>query len=138
MSYEYKHFCIDELVDKHTLLSLGEENCWKLFDTKALKAIDQLREEFGSVTINSWKWGGSSQWRGFRTQNCGIGASRSMHKVGKAFDLSFKNYTAEEVRKKIKKNESFWTQYISRIENNVSWLHIDVKETETPIRWFNP
>jgi len=135
--YKCNHFGIEELVDPTTFEILGEE-AWKLFDPKALLAVDLLRETFGSCTINSWKWGGNFQWSGYRSMKCTIGATKSMHRVGQAFDCKFKNITAEEVRQAIKKDEAYWKQYIGRIENNVSWLHIDTKDMANAIRWFNP
>ena len=137
MAYECEHFGLEELVDPDTFEKLGS-NAWKLFDDKALLAIDKLRETFGSATINNWKWGGNFKWSGYRTQNCGIGASKSMHKFGAAFDLKFKNISAEDVRKAITSDEKYWKTYIGRIENNVTWLHIDTKDMQNAIRWFNP
>ena len=137
MLYKCKHFRIEELVDQETFELLGE-NSWKLFDPTALRAIDVLRETFGSATINDWVWGGRFKDSGYRSQKSKVGSMGSMHRQGHAFDLKFKNITSEEVRQAIKTDEIFWKGLIGRIENNVSWLHIDTKNMPDAIRWFNP
>lgn len=71
---------------------------WSMFDTDLLKAIDWLWERYGTVTINDWKWKGAFTQSGIRTKDSVHYSEGSMHSVGKAFDLKFKNVTAQYIR----------------------------------------
>ena len=126
-----KHFSLDELVDRVTLESHGE-NAWKLLDLDLVYAIDMLREYHGMpVTCNSWAIGGTFNWRGYRPRYCTIGATRSMHREGCAFDLDMQGLSAEGardlVRKLYREGRHGWIEKIRRIETGVNWLHVDSK-----------
>ncbi|ATG77625.1 hypothetical protein [Pseudoalteromonas sp. 1_2015MBL_MicDiv] len=108
------------------------------FDPKALRTLQKLRDKFGSCIVNNWSWGGANQYRGYRPLDCTIGAKRSQHKLGKAFDCSFKNYTAQQVRDYVLAHPQEFP-YITAIEGQVSWFHFDVRTpTWTGIKVFNP
>ena len=105
---------------------LGDK-LWLMFDYRILWTYDQLRKRYGKVVMNDWFWGGNNQYRGWRPWNCSIGAELSQHKFGRAGDSIF-TIPAEKIRQDILNNEfdnDF--QYISAIEKNVSWLHIDCR-----------
>ena len=122
--YRPIHFKAVELVPKPMYDELGEK-VWALFDSRLLYTADCLREVFGTLICNTWCFGGSSQYRGYRPEGCKIGANWSQHKNGRALDLVSPKVTAEELRLKvIEKNRLF--KYISRIEKTVSWLHFEV------------
>lgn len=109
-----------------------------LFDDRALRMLQKLRDKFGPCTVNSWSWGGANQYRGYRPLDCTIGAKRSQHKLGKAFDCSFKNFTAQQVRDYVLAHPQEFP-YITAIEGQVSWFHFDVRTpTWTGIKVFNP
>ena len=131
-----EHFRIYELVDPGTYSRFGQK-CWEFFDFNALVTLDLLREQFGQATVNNWKWGGNYQWSGLRTLNCTIGADLSQHRFGRAFDVKFKNVSANEVRQHIRGDQEYWSEHISRIENKVSWFHFDIANCEG-IKWINP
>lgn len=122
-----KHFKIEELVDKTTFETLGEE-AWQLFNTETLIALDDLREYFNaSISINTWAKGGQSQWRGYRSPACPIGAAHSQHRLGNAFDCTIKGYTAAEARAEIIAHQgNELLKRIMRLEDKVSWLHFDL------------
>ena len=126
--YKCKHFGIKELVDKATYKKRGEK-AWALLDERALMTLDLLREDFGPITVNDWSWGGTNQWRGIRTSYSKYFSTYSQHSFGRAFDCIFKNHTAEEVRQAIKANPERY-KYINSIEEGVSWLHFDVRNSE--------
>ena len=138
-NYTPEHFDIKELVDKKTYDSLGKRSI-ELLDPYMLWTIDRLRERYGSITINNWAWGGQYQFSGFRPKNCSIGALYSQHRLGKAFDLKFKDYSAEQIRALIKVNyneDDF--KFISCVElDTPTWVHIDSRHIEDRIRWINP
>jgi len=136
--YKCEHFKIHELVPEE-LMKMPEEYLWQLFDEGLLIAIDRLREALGKpITINNWKSGGQFKWRGYRTNSCTIGASKSPHKLGKGLDFDVKGMSAEQVRQYIKSHEKMFPE-IRRMEKNVNWVHIDsIPHKHVGIYLFNP
>jgi len=137
--YVPQHFKIQELVDPLTFKDRGDKSL-ELLEPKLLWTIDQMREKFGSITINSWLWGGQYKYSGFRPKHTSVGATYSQHRLGRAFDLKFKNHTADEIRAYIKvhSNDDIF-KYITCIENNTpTWVHIDCRPISDKIRWINP
>lgn len=135
------HFAIHELVDRQTFEKDGE-GAWSYIQPHIAESLDDfwefLQERTGKriyVTINNYGYGGNREWSGLRfgpafdlenIKNKGKYADRSFHKLGLAFDCVFRGITAEEVRSLIKQNKyDRRIQCISRIEDGVSWLHID-------------
>jgi len=138
-TYTPEHFSIKELVDKKTYTDRGEKAI-ELLDPYMLWTLDRLRERYGSITINNWAWGGKFEFSGFRPKNCSIGALYSQHRLGKAFDLKFKDHTPEQIRTLIKVNaheDDF--KFISCVElDTPTWVHIDSRPIEDRIRWIHP
>lgn len=106
------------------------EKFLNLFDSRALKSLQQLRDTFGPAVVNDWAAGGDNQYRGWRPFNAPVGATLSQHKFGRAFDVTFKQHRAEEFRRYILSNPHQFP-YITRIERDVSWLHFDVATTNS-------
>jgi hypothetical protein len=98
-----------------------------LIDNRLIKADQLLRDYFGEVTINNWFDGGIRNWSGLRTSDSPEFAPESQHTFGRASDKIFKNATAEEVREYIK--NSYKTLGITCIEDKVTWVHSDVRNT---------
>lgn len=126
------HFKANELIDRHTYQkyqSRGDK--WMLgvlFDDRLLKLIDILREKFGPMTINDWSWGGQSQYRGWRSPGCDIGATLSQHRFGRAVDMIPKDMHPKLIRQDIIKYQSCRPyRHIGGLEMGISWLHIDVR-----------
>ena len=137
--YKCTHFGIKELVSKGTHDKRGEK-AWALLDDRALQTVDFLREKYGSITINDWSWGGKSHWRGLRTPDSAYYSTYSQHSFGRAFDLIFKNTTAEKVRQDITANPNDPAfRFINSFEEGTSWLHFDVRNCNRiltyPIPW---
>lgn len=130
--YKPEHFTLQEFLPKvfyENNFGRYGDMLWIIFDERLLWTYDQLRERYGRVTMNDWLWGGSNQYRGWRPLDCLIGAKISQHKFGRAGDGIFKQ-PAEEIRQdilKYQKDEMF--QYITVIEKDVSWLHIDCRNS---------
>ena len=110
------------------------EKLWLMFDQRMLWTQEQLRKIYGTTVMNTWWWGGNNQYRGWRPWPCldeegnPIGAELSQHKFGRAGDSKFKHYTAEEVRKDIKKDPwRYEFRFITCLEEDVSWLHQDCR-----------
>ena len=98
-----------------------------LFDERMLRDLQHLRELFGKITINDWKWNGENQWRGIRNSSSDWYSITSQHSWGRAADLIFQETAAENVRQYILKNPLEFE--IRRMERDVSWLHIDYGNT---------
>ena len=132
-----KYFKIQELVPPETFKVLGDD-CWEFFPDSSIMMLDGAREFFGKpVTVNNWLWGGAFKYRGYRPPECPVGAPRSYHRSGRAFDLDVKGMPAEEVRRHIVDNQDnpllIW---INRMEKDVSWVHIDSGEGKNRIYLF--
>jgi|TARA_B110000858_G_C17645459_1_gene400182 hypothetical protein len=130
--YKPDNFIIQELVDPelYEMFKDNEDVMWRMFDEEALRGLQWLRDRFGSATVNSWERGGDRKWSGMRTTKSPYYSQGSMHSCGKAFDIIFDNYTAEEVREELKLLGN--TPHITRYEDDVSWTHMDTKPTNTP------
>lgn len=128
--YKCTHFGIKELVSEGTYKARGEK-AWALLDDRALQTVDLLRGKYGSITINDWSWGGKNHWRGLRTSDSKYFSTYSQHSFGRAFDLIFKDVTAQQVRDDIDadRNDPAF-RFINSYEENTSWLHFDVRNCD--------
>jgi len=128
--YICKHFIIEELVSPQTYKDRGEK-AWQLLDDRMLMTLDRLRERYGKMTVNSWKWGGNREWSGLRTADSPYFSKYSQHSFGRAADIIFNDITTEEVRQDILDNPDDPTfEFINSIELGVSWLHLDCRNVE--------
>ena len=122
-----KNFILQELVPVEVYERFGDSALWFL-DANTIKVLQELRERYGSCLVNDKYRGGNLNYRGFRQLACTVGGTYSQHRYGRAFDCNFKNATAEEVRKDILANESYWRELgMSCFEDNVSWFHFDTR-----------
>ena len=128
--YKCKHFVIEELVPPKVFKDRGQK-AWQLLDDRMLMTLDRLREKYGSMTVNNWKWGGDREWSGLRTADSPYYSKYSQHSFGRAADVIFKHDTAEKVRQDIlAKPDEFAFEYINSIELGVSWLHFDCRNAK--------
>ncbi len=137
---ESPHFKIYELVDRVTYQLYGDK-AWELLHPDLIHSVNGVRDFLQvPVTVNSWYGGGPYQYRGYRNENCPVGAKNSYHKRGMAADFNAKGLTAEEVRQAIKDNQDDPRLIkIMRMEDEVSWVHIDlgvVREGKSRIYLF--
>ena len=126
--YIPKYFHVQELVDSYTFKKYGS-TAFQFFNPKLLFTIDQIRSYFGKpMIINNYHIKGKLQWRGLRTKQCTIGAHYSQHRFGNAVDFNIMDIDAEEIRKTILINyNSYQFQYITAMERNTTWVHIDFR-----------
>lgn len=130
-----KHFNTEELVSKQVFDVIGDDAI-KLFDPKALETLEIIREILDVPLIcNDWADGGTRDDCGYRDKLCTIGASKSAHKEGKAFDLISNKMSASEMRARIIANQKRLPHNI-RIEDEVSWLHFDVRDKGVKVYLF--
>lgn len=119
-------FSYEDMVQKEKHLQRG----WEILDNKLLITIDIVREIIGHPLIcNTWFQDGSRENCGYRAKNSSVGAYFSQHKEGKAVDLICSKMSAEEMRQKIIANQDK-LPYPIRMEDDVTWLHIDVKDID--------
>ena len=145
MSYQPRYFGIHELMPPELVNTVDEKILWMLFDERILMAADALRNRYGPMCGNDWKWGGSIRYRGFRPRDYNQCSQFSQHFFGRGLDLVPEKVSAEEIRKDLRDNFKVGLNmydginYIRRIENNVNWLHIDNANTGLDyIYFFNP
>lgn len=136
MEYRPKWFQLYELLPPEAfsyedmILPKDKQPGWYKLDERLLITLDVIREIIGKPLIcNTWFQNGNRRDSGFRTFGCKIGAQKSMHKEGKAADLVCADYTAEQMRRMIVENQDK-LPYPIRIEKDVTWLHIDVKDID--------
>lgn len=99
---------------------------WIMFDQRLLYTYHEMRKIYGTAILNTWYWGGNSQYRGWRPFDSDVGSDLSQHKFGRALDIIFKHHSAEQVRKDILRQPYGKAyKYIMAIEMNVGWVHID-------------
>jgi hypothetical protein len=125
-----KYFELYELLPQNFYINYKNlNNIWFVFDGRILETIDRLRIRYGKLIANDWIWGGQNQYRGWRPPNCDVGAKLSQHRFGRAIDLIPKEVDVIEIIEDIKNNyESDDTfRYITCIEDNIGWLHFDVR-----------
>lgn len=125
--YKCKHFSIHELVPRKVFEQRGCK-AWELLDERLLITLDNLRERYGSITVNNYYWGKDREWSGLRTSDSPYYSPFSQHTFGRAADCLFANKSAEAVRQEILAspyNSDF--KLIGSIELGVSWLHFDVR-----------
>lgn len=136
--YKCKYFGIKELVhpDLYAMFSNHEDLLWKMFDENLLRGIDWFRENYGVCYINTWSLSpevqskyGLRRFSGLRLQGLDYYSKGSMHSVAKAADMIFANISAADVRADIRNNKKSIVPYITRIEDDVTWTHIDTKPT---------
>jgi hypothetical protein len=130
--YKPKYFKIRELIPPdmdRTILRKGATWAFDtLFDERLLRTMDNLREKFGRMVVNTWKNNGRHCFRGFRPPECTIGARFSQHRFGRAIDMVPLDSTVEHIREEIlayPNSQRF--KHIGGMEMGTSWLHIDVR-----------
>jgi len=115
---------------------------WLVFDQRLLMTRHRLRKRYGVAIMNTWHSEkmmaayGLHQWRGFRdfsspyvqrdaTDPFG---NVSQHRFGRADDLVFLERSAADIRADILADPFHPDfEYITCIEDGVSWLHYDTR-----------
>ena len=113
---------------------LFRSKSWQFIDTEMLHTILVIRRDILKVGMvcNDWKFKGKTTQRGVRCNICPIVKDKTMagknymtsHANGAGFDFVSKYMSAAEMRKKIQANAHL-LPYPIRLEEGVSWLHID-------------
>lgn len=127
------YFCVQELVCRHTYQKFGDSS-WQFLDTELLHTLLVVRKMLGrAITINNWHIGGSFTQRGLRCNICQLVRDKtksnsiylSSHCNGAGVDFNVSGMDSDTVRKEIKRNEIL-LPYPIRLEEDVSWVHLDI------------
>ena len=139
--YKCKYFAIHELVDPNTYEVRGGK-AWQLLDSRMLKLIDALRDILGPATINNYYWGGDRERSGLRIPGGPHYRNYSQHTHGRAFDMLFNNYSADEVRAMIEDRIDYLLAVSGlesiTVEEGVNWLHVDGRNNEPGFNTVKP
>lgn len=139
MKYIPKHFKAHEFVPPSIFNKRGDKS-FELIDSRILMTMDKLREMLGRpITVNNYYWGGSRSQSGLRTldfygSTSKYESSLSQHKYGRAVDFLVKGMSAVDVRKFIVDNKEHFP-YITFMETDISWVHIDCRNCEAITTW---
>lgn len=132
MSYACRHFSIEELTPP------GYQD-WGLLHPKLLELLDEIRDLIGGpMIVNNWKRGGNHTLRGWRPDECKVGAKNSFHKKGMAADFDVPGSTADEIREKLIrwKTKEGKLAHLGGIEMGVSWCHVDCRNDGRSLMQF--
>jgi len=141
--YIPKHFELQELVCPHVFKKYGDQ-CLQFLDPRLLKTLDIIREGIGKpIYINNWNIEGKDSQSGFRCIQCALVKKAikdntlyvSAHMEGQAVDFDIPGMTAEQVRAWIIAHQEI-LPYPVRLEADVSWVHLDVRETDQKVYLF--
>lgn len=126
--YRCAWFGIEELVPRHMFEEYGEK-CWEFFDDRLLLTLDSLRDVYGPIYINDWKR--EIEWNGLRTPEYPNYRYSSQHNFGRAANMKFENWVAQEVIDDIIKQPKLAEfEHINALRVDVSWVHIDLRNSD--------
>lgn len=135
-----KYFDIQELVCPHVYERWGDA-AWQFFHPTLLQTLLAVREGIGRpIYVNNWQIGGTQTQRGLRCNVCPLVAEKtrlekvylSAHIQGLAVDFTVKGMTALQVRNWIAQHPKVLPVPV-RLERDVSWVHLDVRDPYTGI-----
>ena len=145
MPIKATHFQLHELVCKHIYEKYGEQ-AWQFLDPRLIETIDWIRDTFNKpIEINNYEWNGDDKQSGLRCNLCHLVKSKtdkgivymSAHNEGQAVDFSVNGMSAGEVRRWLKQHEDH-LPYPIRLEDGVSWVHLDCRNTGQKVYIFKP
>lgn len=127
------NFQIHEFVPKETYAKWGDQKSTWFIDPLIVQIAQALRDEFGPMVINGLLNGHQYNYSGYRPPDCKEGGKESQHRFGRGIDSKFKNFTVQEVYKKILENENLWLKRglttLEDISHTPTWLHCDCRWT---------
>ena len=132
-----KNFILPEFISQEQWEKHGMKMQWAI-DERIVQSVQALRDNLNvPLTINNWFWGGQRNESGFRVKGMKNYRPRSQHSYGRAVDV-ISSIPANEMRNHIFSNREKYP-FITAIELDVGWLHIDCRFTNTNnIMTFRP
>ena len=128
--YKPSFFAAHEVLPPSIYNKWGDKGLM-FMDERILMQADILRENYGPMTINNYGFGGEREWSGLRTPDSPYYSPTSQHSFGRAIDCLFRDIPAVEVREHLMANPANPIfKFITCVEDDVSWLHIDCRNTQ--------
>lgn len=129
-----KNFIIQELVPK-TVYDARGQRAWQLIDQRLIANLNELRRALGiPLTVNNWHSGGARDQSGLRIVGQEYYKPYSQHSFGRAVDIICA-IDADEIRRRIE-DEVILLTHPACFEEGVSWLHMDVRNTDHTQHYF--
>lgn len=154
MSKLTTNFQLQEFIHPWFWVVFGERS-YSMLNPLLWMVAQQLRDEYGAITINDWLWKlrtdeylDPAAWdrcftdSGLRRLTGGPGAEYSAHRWGYAGDFKFADADPQQLQSYIMSNQDEFPSII-RMENaeiTKTWLHVEVgrRLEGTAIEVFNP
>ncbi len=142
-----KYFDIQDLVCPHVYKRWGATGSWMFLQTDALHVLLVLREDILKVpmVINTYRTGQGVTQRGLRCNLCPLMVKPTLAGIvyltphrGGAWDVVFtmkSGMTAAKARKLIVEKQHLLPCNV-RLEDDVTWLHIDVYDMDKKVYLF--
>ena len=122
------YFIVPELVTEELYALMGP-NAITVFEKEILTTLVQLRKHFKvPFIVNDWHLGGRFDGRGYRDYGETTGSDDSTHRLAIGIDFVAVDVEAHLIRAEILANQDKFP-LLRRLEDNVSWVHFDLKET---------
>lgn len=126
------YFKLEELVPKKEFEHRGKK-LLEIIRPKALLTLLEIRILMNNpIQVNTWLWNSSGfEYRGWRPPSYYLDEqSYSQHIFFNAFDFDVKDKDADEVRQLLYQyKQEGKLQHLTGIEEDVSWIHIDCRES---------
>lgn len=123
-SYRPKYFNIKELVPANIYSAFGD-TAWQFLDRRVIMNLDYIREKIGKPILVNY---GRLNYRGY--DDGGYRNNNSQHKHGRAIDFDVIGMSAQQVRDWIVKNYKNFPEPNIWIEDDVTWVHMDVRYSD--------
>lgn len=140
-----ENFIIQELVCQD-VYNKFREKAWQFFDPRLIITLDWIRNRMNKpIYVNNWDIGGKFDERGLRCNLCSLvknATDKDMlymtsHLRAQAADFDIPGMVAEEIRRWLIARKNF-LPYPIRVEDDVSWCHLDVQDTGEKLYIFKP
>lgn len=120
---------------------LSDRFVYSLIDSRLLRVLQYVRQCYGAVIINNWYDGGSRTESGLRCPGMLHYSETSQHTFGRAADCIFTSASVESVRNDFKNglhNGFLFANNVQvTIENEVDWFHVDVRNANHIVNFFD-
>tara|TARA_R110002167_G_C12437001_1_gene630439 strand:- start:150 stop:575 length:426 start_codon:yes stop_codon:yes gene_type:complete len=126
------NFWLQEFVPRSMYRKWGDNSTW-FIDDRIPKLAQFVRDRYKvPIIINNWHYQkeGVYNFRGYRPANTSVGAKKSQHKFGRAFDFNCKIPLKEIFADILLNKELFMKKGLRAVENierSVTWIHMDVR-----------
>ena len=136
-----KYFKAHEFIPPSIYKKWGERS-FMFMDERVLNLADAIRKELGPLTVNNYYWGKDRKWSGLRNPDSPYYSQTSQHTFGRAADGILRDISTDDARAAIKSgaiNNTLEELGCGlTLEDGVSWLHFDVRNSGFGVHSFKP